>query len=98
MALRKDKKKVVGEHFDDDRIRSFLNFEAPPGVNPDFHILEKAYRGMIPENFATFVKFFVEAGRDINATDPSGTTLLQQVETHRYGDDYAQALKAAGAR
>jgi hypothetical protein len=96
MVLRKDKQKVIGEHFDDDRIRSFLLYQPPEGVNADFHVLEKAYRGMIPENFATFVKFFVEAGRDINATDPGGSTLLQQIEEHRYGSDYAAALREAG--
>lgn len=98
MALKKDKKKVVGENFDDDRIRSFLLYQAPEGVDPDFHVLEKAYRGMIPENFETFVKFFVEDGRDINAQGPDGRSLLQQVETHRYGSDYADALRNAGAR
>jgi len=98
MALKKDKKKVIGEHFSDDRIRSFLDHQAPEGINPDFHVLEKAYRGMIPENFATFVRFFVEDRRDINATDPEGRTLLQQVQEHRYGEEYAQALRDAGAK
>lgn len=98
MALKKDKKKVIGENFDDERIRSFLAYLPPEGVNADFHVLEKAYRGMIPENFATFVRFFVEDGRDINATDPQGRTLLQQMEGHRYGEEYAQSLRDAGAK
>jgi hypothetical protein len=98
MALKKDKKKVIGEHFDDERIRSFLAYLPPEGVNADFHVLEKAYRGMIPENFATFVKFYVEEGRDVNATDPQGRTLLQQIEGHRYGEEYADALRNAGAK
>lgn len=98
MALKKDKKKVIGEYFDDERIRSFLAFQPPEGINADFHVLEKAYRGMIPENFATFVSFFVEEGRDLNATDPHGRTLLEQVHDHRYGEEYAEALRAAGAK
>lgn len=98
MTLRKDKKKVIGEHFDDERIRSFLDYLPPEGVNADFHVLEKAYRGMIAENFVTFVKLFVEAGRDINAKDPSGRTLLEQIGEHRHGEEYADALRAAGAK
>lgn len=98
MTLRKDKKKVLGEVFDDDRIRSFLNYLPPAGVDRDFHLLEKAYRGMIPENFATFVQFFQEDGHDVNATNPEGKTLLAIVNTHRHGTPYAEALKSAGAR
>ncbi|GAB1263760.1 PA4642 family protein [Aurantivibrio infirmus] len=98
MALKKDKQKVLGEHFDDDRVRSFLLYEAPAGVNADFHVLEKAYRGMIPENFATFVGFFVEAKRDINATNPEGKTLLELIKTHRHGEDYIDAMLSAGAK
>lgn len=97
MALKKDKEKVIGEFFDDDRIRSFLHFLPPEGVDPDYHVLEKAYRGMIAENFATFVRFFREEGRNINATDPGGRTLLDIVERHRHGEEYAEILREQGA-
>ncbi|HTF94712.1 MAG TPA: PA4642 family protein [Cellvibrio sp.] len=98
MSLRKDKEKVLGETFDDERIKTFLNFPAPAGVNADFHLLEKAYRGMLGGNFATFVKFFVEAGKDINAVGPEGKTFLQVVKAHRNGEEYVIALEAAGAK
>lgn len=98
MSLRKDKEKVLGETFDDARIKTFLDYPAPAGVNADYHLLEKAYRGMLGENFATFVKFFVEAGKDLNAIGPDGKTFLQSVKTHRNGEEYAQALEAAGAK
>ena len=97
MVLKKDKQKVLGEHFDDERIKSFLLFLPPTGTNTDFHLLEKAYRGMIAENFATFVKFFLAEGRDINATNPSGHTLLDIVSRHRHGSEYADTLIKAGA-
>ena len=35
MSLKKDKQKVLGEVFDDERVRSFLNYEAPTGVSND---------------------------------------------------------------
>jgi hypothetical protein len=46
MTLKKDKAKVLGEHFDDDRIRTFLNVEPYGGLEHDYCALEKAYRGM----------------------------------------------------
>jgi hypothetical protein len=97
MSLRKDKQKVLGEVFDDERIRSFLSFEAPEGVNPDFHLLEKAYRGMKAENFNTFIKFFQAENRDINASNPEGKTLRQLASGHRLGEEYALLLSDAGA-
>lgn len=95
MVLKKDKKKVVGEFFDDDRIRGFLDSTPPHGVDADFHMLERAYRGMQPENFATFVKFFVAAGHDLNAKNPQGKTLVELVEQHSASDEYLAALRSA---
>lgn len=98
MSQRKDKEKVLGEIFDEARIKTFFDYPAPAGINADYHLLEKAYRGMRGENFATFVKLFVEAGKDINATGPEGKSLLQVLKNHRNGEEYAQALEAAGAK
>ncbi|RLA47234.1 MAG: hypothetical protein DRR06_03130 [Gammaproteobacteria bacterium] len=93
MALRKDKQKVLGEVFDDDRIRTFLNFEPPEGVDADFHVLEKAYRGMRAENFATFLDFFSAAGRDLNARNPHEQTLLDIISGHERAQDYIEVLE-----
>lgn len=98
MSLRKDKEKVLGEIFDEARIATFLEYPAPAGVNADFHLLEKAYRGMRGENFVTFVKLFTDAGRDLDAVGPEGKTFLQTVKAHRNGEEYAIALEAAGAK
>jgi hypothetical protein len=98
MSLRKDKEKVLGEIFDAARIATFLDYPAPTGINADFHLLEKAYRGMRGENFGTFVKLFIEAGKDVNAIGPEGKTFLQVVKAHRNGEEYAVALEAAGAK
>lgn len=98
MSQRIDKEKVLGEIFDEDRIKTFLEFTAPAGIDADFHLLEKAYRGMRGENFSTFVRLFVEAGRDLNAVGPDGKTFLQTIKDHRNGEEYAQALQAAGAK
>jgi ankyrin repeat protein len=97
MALKKDKQKVLGENFSDKRIKTFLDIEAYGDINADFHVLEKAYRGMKADNFSTFITFFTEAGRDINATNQDGQTLLSIAQTHRHSEKYVAALKAAGA-
>ena len=93
MALRKDKQKVLGETFDDERIKTFLDFTAPAGVNPDFHVLEKAYRGMGVENFSTFLIFFTAAKRNLKAINPQGQTILDIVSSHDRGKDYLIALQ-----
>lgn len=98
MSLRKDKEKVLGEIFDDARIATFLNFTAPAGVNADFHLLEKAYRGMRGENFATYVNLFVAARKDVNAIGPEGKTFLQMIKTHRLSEEFVLALEKAGAK
>ncbi len=98
MSLRKDKEKVLGEIFDEPRIATFLEYPAPEGVNADFHLLEKAYRGMRGENFSTFIKLFLAAGKDLHATNPEGKTFLQSIKSHRNSEEYVLALEAAGAK
>ncbi len=97
MALKKDKQKVLGEFFDDARIKSFLEYDIDDIQDASFHLLEKAYRGMIAENFATFVTFFKEAGKDINAKNNHGETFLQTIKTHKPSSEYIDILTAAGA-
>lgn len=97
MSLKKDKEKVLGEVFDDARIKSFLLPEAPKGINADFYLLEKAYRGMLAVSFETFIGFFVEQGRDLNACNPDGKTMLAIAAEHRCGEEYVAILKAKGA-
>src|SRR5690606_18909134 len=97
-SLRKDKEKVLGEVFNEERIKTFMNYTAPTGINADYHVLEKAYRGMRGENFETFLRLFVEAGKDVNAIGPEGKTLLQIVKSHRNSEEYITALEAVGAQ
>jgi hypothetical protein len=98
MTLRKDKPKVIVESFDDERIRAFLEVVPYGDLSRDYCALEKAYRGMNAENFATFVRFFVEAGLNINAVNGEGKTFLQVISDHRHGSVYREALQNAGAK
>ena len=92
MALKKDKKQVVGEVFDEDRLRTFLDIQPPAGVDADYHVLEKAYRGMGADNFATFVELFAAAGRNLQARNPAGQTLAEVIAGHRHAEPYLEAL------
>ncbi|WP_226645728.1 PA4642 family protein [Microbulbifer variabilis] len=98
MSLKKDKQKVLGEVFDEERIAGFLVGEAPENTNRDFHLLERAYRSMKAESFATFVQLFLAEGHDLNSTDPDGNTLLTRICEHRQSSEYIEILKAAGAK
>lgn len=98
MDIKKDKAKVVGEFFDDERIKTFLQVDAYGSVSRDYCALERAYRGMIAENFATFVQFFCEAGMDINSKGPDGRTFLQVISNQRHAGPYIDALQSAGAQ
>jgi hypothetical protein len=98
MTQRKDKPKVIVESFDDERIRAFLDVVPYGDLSRDYCALEKAYRSMNANNFATFVRFFVEAGMDINAVNGEGKTFLDVISAHRHAGEYCRALKDAGAR
>ncbi len=97
MALKKDKQKVLGEFFDDERIKTFLYHEANNNPYIDYQLLEKAYRGMIAENFSSFIGFFKEAGHDINTKNEQGRTFLTTVRDHKQAEEYIQTLVNAGA-
>ncbi len=78
---------VTDEVWDDERVQSFLSLE-PYGENADFHVLLKAYRGMRPDDFARFLRFFSEAGRQLDATDHRGRTLWSIIEAHEQGAEF----------
>ena len=94
-----DKPKVLGEEWSDERVKSFLAI-APydSRIDADFNALIKAYQAMSAEDFERFVGFFVEAGRNLNAMDERGDTILDVVSRHRRSTAYASALEKAGAK
>jgi hypothetical protein len=87
---------VTDEVWDDDRVKSFLNMQSYGDESEDFHILLKAYRGMRPADFKRFLTFFIEAGRQPDATDKDGRTLWDIAEKHRQGADFIKIRAQAG--
>jgi hypothetical protein len=96
MADRPDKPKVVDEVWDDDRIASFLHAD-PTDPCVDFYVLLKAYQGMRAHDFERFISFYVEAGRDLDARDERGQTLVEVITPHRHAGPFIERLLAAGA-
>ncbi|TVP58017.1 MAG: hypothetical protein EA349_05255 [Halomonadaceae bacterium] len=94
-----DKPKVFDEPWGDERIRGFL-FLSPydTAKNADYHVLLKAYHAMRIGEFQRFLTFFNEAERNLNAVNDEGETILDRVGQHVRCKEYADALKAAGAK
>lgn len=88
---------VRNEEWSDERIRAFLTLLPPEGIPADYHLLQKAYRGMLSDQFERFVVFFVEAGHDINVRLGNGSTFLDHVNQHRSSGVYQDVLRQAGA-
>ena len=92
MALKKDKEKVIDPVWSEERIREFLDLQAPAGESADHHKLLKAYQSMRPEDFATFVDFFAAANGNLDAKDLQGKTVSELISTHRYSQPYLDAI------
>lgn len=93
-----DKPKVLDEEWSDERVRSFLDVTPfDTSINPDYHALARAYESMRAGDFRRFLAFFTDAGRDIDARNSDGETMLDRVSQHRRSVEYAQALKDFGA-
>jgi hypothetical protein len=97
--MRPDKAKVVDEIWDESRIRDFLD-KGPLGddQDTDFSALLYAYRSMRPDDFAVFIDLYVAAGRDLDATDKHGLTLLETIRDHRRANAFHAILERARAR
>ncbi len=96
--MKKDKAKVLNEELSDEQIRGFLASNPPVHVHADYHCLVRAYRGLTADDFQRFLAVFTDAGRDINALNEHGETLLDVVSTHESCADYAAALEQVGGR
>ena len=95
--LKKDKQKVIGEALDEAKVKAFLNYEPYTDDYADYHILTKAYRGLPPHEFARFVTFYKEAGRDLNPINGKGVKFIDSISANTSHMEYIDILKQAGA-
>lgn len=98
MTLKKDKEKVLDEVWTKERVKDFLHVQAADDVDADFHVLLKAYQSMRLENFTEFVEFFIADGRNLNARNPNGQTVLSIIRQHEKSTAYAAVLERLGAQ
>lgn len=95
--MAKEKEVVVDEVWTETRIREFLDVKPAANIEADFHALLKAYQQMRADDFEKFIAMFIEQGRNINARDPQGRSLLSYVREHAKANDYATILQNNGA-
>ncbi|MDX1458930.1 MAG: PA4642 family protein [Marinobacter sp.] len=92
-----EKPKVIGEDLSDERIKSFLAVTPyDSSENEDYFVLIRAYQSLRAGDFERFVGFFKEAGRDLNAINGDGQTILDHISEHGRGAPYVETLKKAG--
>lgn len=96
--MRKDKKKVVGEPMTDEQVAVFLGFRPQGDESVDHYMLARAYRSLRAHDFSRFLSMFQADGRDVNALDAQGRSIMQIISQHEQSDDYVTALLAAGAQ
>ena len=95
--LKKDKEKVFGGEWTEKSMRAFLTSKSHDGTDTDYLNIIKAYQHMLADAFGEFIVFFKEEGGDVNAKNLDGLTALSVISAHTSGQQYADALKAAGA-
>ncbi len=84
-----------GEDWSDERIKGYLNRTPPEGESADFHVLYTAYKHMRHFDFERFLGFFQAAGRDVNAKNQNGHSLLDLARQHGQGREIVELLEKA---
>lgn len=93
-----EKPKVIGEELSDERIKDLLDVSPYDAAeNPDYFVLIRAYQTLREGDFERLIRFFVAAGRDLNAVNGEGQTILDHISEHRCGAAYIDSLVKAGA-
>ena len=95
--LKKDKEKVFGGEWSEEQLREFLSIESFDGTDPDYLAVIRAYRHMEAPTFARFVELFKAEGRNLNAVNLDGVSILGTVGSHARRESYAEILREAGA-
>lgn len=99
MAI-KGKAKVVDEIWNEDRIRSFLTYQVNARHSQgeaDFHILYRAYKYMRSGDFCVFLGFFIAQGRNLDAKDHQGYSVLDIARRNNLSTDFVRLLEDAYA-
>lgn len=91
--MKKDKQKVIGETFDTEKLKSFLELKPLDDTPEDFHVLLKAYRGLPPDGFRDFLDVFEKTGRDLRVSNTQGVTFLDYISENLNQQEYVDIFK-----
>ena len=83
---------TFNEEWNDERIHSYLNRQAPVGENADFNVLYVAYKHMRPTDYERFLTAFSAQGRDLHATNGQGLTISQLISQHPSSTEFLDVL------
>jgi hypothetical protein len=50
---------------------------------------------MVPQTFAEFIKLFAAEGHNLEAKNAEGVSLLETIDSHAQGKEYAEIIRAA---
>jgi hypothetical protein len=92
--MKRDKKRVEGEQWSEDQLRTYLDFNTFDGTDRDFHCLYRAYTRMNENPFEQFVALFKAEGRNIEAKNADGLTLAELIKQHAQSEGYVETLTA----
>lgn len=81
-----------GEEWNDERVKGYLNRLPPVGENADFNVLYTAYKHMRANDFERFLVFFIAEGRDVNAVNRDGKSLLTLAQEHPTSHEFVTVL------
>jgi hypothetical protein len=80
------------ETWSDERVASYLSRQPVTGENADFHVLMTAYKHMRAADFQRLLIMFKAAGRDVQARNQQGRSLLEIVREHPQSEDFVKLL------
>lgn len=85
-----------GDDWNDERVRSWLTLQPPEGINADYHVLQRAYQAMRPDDFERFIVFFLAQNRNIKAPGPDGQALGAVIAKHALAGEFLAVLQRHG--
>lgn len=93
--MKKDKKRIESPEISDNILQLFFQATSYDETALDYVILERAYRGLPIEAWPRFLQLAKERGLDLQARNPQGRTLAEEIASHANNLDFAEAIEQA---
>lgn len=98
--MAKEKDPEYNTEWTDEMLERFLTATQRDGDNndPDFDAAVYAFRFIPAWEFHRYIEMFQKAGRQLNAKNVNGLTVLQYFEQYSRASDYADLWREAGGQ